>query len=59
MTRGLVIAGAALAMIYSPAFDALPAVTRGALYARMRQILANRDDREIMEILDDTRGGWR
>lgn len=46
-------------MIYSPAFDALPAVAKAALYARMRQVLVARDDREVMAILDDTRKGWR
>ena len=46
-------------MIYSPAFDALPDVAREAVYARMREILASRDDRAVMEILDDTRRGWR
>ncbi len=46
-------------MIYSPAFDALPAAARDAVSARMRQVLVNRDDREVLEILDDTRKGWR
>lgn len=46
-------------MIYSPAFDALPATVRAALYGRMREILTQRDDRAVMEILDDTRKGWR
>ncbi len=46
-------------MIYSPAFDALPAVALDAVYARMRQTLSSRDDREVMDILDDTRKGWR
>jgi hypothetical protein len=46
-------------MIYSPAFDALPVAARAAVYARMRQTLASRDDRDVMAILDDTRKGWR
>lgn len=46
-------------MIYSPAFDALPAAARAALYARMQQVLTARDDGEVMAILDDTRKGWR
>jgi len=46
-------------MIYSPAFDALPAAAKTALYARMRQVLATRADHEVMAILDDTRKGWR
>jgi hypothetical protein len=46
-------------MIYSPAFDALPAAARDAVYARMRETLLNRGDREVMDILDETREGWR
>ncbi len=46
-------------MIYSPAFDALPAAARTAVYARMLQILSSRGDHEVMAILDDTRKGWR
>jgi len=46
-------------MIYSPAFDALPAEAKAALYARMHQVLVARDDREVMAILDETRKGWR
>lgn len=46
-------------LVYSPAFDALPATARDAVYARMQQILAARGDRDVMEILDDTRQGWR
>lgn len=46
-------------MIYSPAFEALPDEIRAAVYGRMREILAGRDDRTVMEILDDTRKGWR
>jgi hypothetical protein len=46
-------------MIYSPAFDALPVVARDAVYARMRQTLSSRDDRDVIQILDDTRKGWR
>ena len=43
-------------MIYSPAFDALPAEARAALFARLRAIVTDRDTREI---LDDTKPGWR
>lgn len=46
-------------MIYSPAFDALPVAARDAFYARMRQTLTNRNDRDVLDILDDTRKGWR
>jgi hypothetical protein len=46
-------------MIYSPAFDALPAGARAAVYARMRETLMKRDDQAVMQILDDTRKGWR
>lgn len=46
-------------MIYSPAFDALPAGARAAVYARMRETLIKRNDLAVMEILDDTRKGWR
>lgn len=43
-------------MIYSPAFDALPAEARAAFYARLR---AQLKDPDTIEILDDTRAGWR
>jgi hypothetical protein len=46
-------------MVYSPAFDALPAGARAAVYARMRGTLVKRDDQAVMQILDDTRKGWR
>lgn len=46
-------------MIYSPAFDALPASARAAFYARARTVLQSRGDTAVMEILDDTRPGWR
>jgi hypothetical protein len=46
-------------MIYSPAFDALPAAVRTAVYAHMEQVLSRRSDRAVMEILDATRTGWR
>lgn len=45
-------------MIYSPAFDALPAPARTAIYARMRDVLAARGDTAVLQILDDTRPGW-
>ena len=46
-------------MIYSPAVDALPRQARAALYARMRDLLTARGDAEVLEILNDTRQGWR
>jgi len=46
-------------MIYSPAFDALPAPAKSAIYARMLQVLSTRvspaDSRAILEILRDTK----
>lgn len=46
-------------MIYSPAFDALPGAIRAAVYSRMRETLVARGDDVVMEILDETRRGWR
>jgi hypothetical protein len=46
-------------MIYSPAFDALPKEPRAALFERMREVLIARGDTAVLEILDDTRPGWR
>lgn len=46
-------------MIYSPAFDALPAATRAAFFARARTVLEARGDAAVMEILDETKPGWR
>lgn len=46
-------------MIYSPAFDALPAAARAAFYARAKTVLESRGDTAVVEILDDTRPGWR
>lgn len=46
-------------MIYSPAFDALPAAARSAFWTRARTILQSRGDTAVMEILDETRPGWR
>ena len=43
-------------MIYSPAFDALPPQARAAVLARLRDAIT---DRETIEILDDTKAGWR
>jgi hypothetical protein len=43
-------------MIYSPAFDALPADARAAVFARINLRLA---DRDTLAILDDTKPGWR
>jgi len=42
-------------MIYSPAFDALPAEARSALLARLR---ASITDTDTIAILDDTKPGW-
>jgi len=46
-------------MIDSPAFDALPAEARLAVFTRMRDELTARGDTAVMQILDDTHGGWR
>ena len=43
-------------MIYSPAFDALPPEARAAMYAGLRKTIT---DRDTIEILDETRPGWR
>jgi len=43
-------------MIYSPAFDALPAEAKTAVLARLREVIT---DRDTIEILDDTKAGWR
>jgi hypothetical protein len=43
-------------MIYSPAFDALPHEARAAVLARLREMIT---DRDTIEILDDTKAGWR
>lgn len=45
-------------MIYAPAFAALPAEARTALYGRMKEILKARGDVAVMEILDETVPGW-
>ena len=41
-------------MIYSPAFVALPPEARTALLGRMREILTQRRDTVVLEILDET-----
>ncbi len=46
-------------MIYSPAFDALPAPAKTAFFVRALRILQARGDTAVIEILDDTRPGWR
>jgi hypothetical protein len=46
-------------MIYSPAFDALPAAARTAVYRRLRDVLTARQDNAVIEILDATKPGWR
>jgi hypothetical protein len=43
-------------MIYSPAFDALPSEAKAAVLKRMRELIT---DRDTIEILDDTKAGWR
>jgi hypothetical protein len=43
-------------MVYSPAFDALPPEARAAMLARLREAIT---DRATIEILDDTKAGWR
>jgi hypothetical protein len=43
-------------MIYSPAFDALPPEAKSAMLKRMRELIT---DRDTIEILDDTKAGWR
>lgn len=43
-------------MIYSPAFDALPAEARAAVFARLRDAIT---DRDTIAILDETKKGWR
>ena len=43
-------------MIYSPAFDALPREAKAAVLTRLREQLT---DRNTIEILDDTKPGWR
>ena len=47
-------------MIYSPAFEALPAEARAAVIARMKQMLESRGDgAAVQEILGETLTGWR
>jgi hypothetical protein len=43
-------------MIDSPAFNALPAEARAAVFARLRERLI---DADTLAILDDTKAGWR
>ena len=43
-------------MIYSPAFDALPREARTAVLERLAEQIT---DRDTIEILDDTKPGWR
>jgi len=43
-------------MIYSPAFEALPTPAKTAVLARLRALIT---DRDTIEILDDTKAGWR
>ena len=47
-------------MIYSPAFDGLPAEARAAVISRMKQVLDGRADGAVVqEILGDTVTGWK
>ena len=46
-------------MILSPVFDALPGEAKSAVYARMRDVLAKRQDAVVIEMLDELRPGWR
>jgi hypothetical protein len=46
-------------MIVAPAFDALPVEAKTAVYGRMREVLTNRQDLAVMEMLDDLRPEWR
>ncbi len=46
-------------MIVSPVFDALPGEAKTAVYARMRDVLAKRQDAVVIEMLDELRPGWR
>jgi hypothetical protein len=43
-------------MIYSPAFEALPAPAKTAVLARLSEVIT---DRDTIDILDDTKAGWR
>jgi hypothetical protein len=43
-------------MVYSPAFDALPADAKRELLAALRRTIT---DRDTLAILDDTKPGWR
>jgi hypothetical protein len=45
-------------MVYSPAFDALPEPARRAVYGRMRDVLNQRGDLAVSEILSETRPEW-
>ena len=45
-------------MIHSPAFAALPAGARAALYRRMKEILKARGDGAVLEILGETVAGF-
>jgi hypothetical protein len=49
-------------MIYSPAFEAMPAEAKKSIYERMRQVMSARfsmsDRQAIVEILHDTKKDW-
>jgi hypothetical protein len=46
-------------MIYSPAFDAMPADAKKAIYSRMLQVMSERfapaDEQAVVEILRETK----
>ena len=46
-------------MIAAPAFAALPEPARAAVFARMADVLAQRNDAVVMAMLDDLHPGWR
>ena len=49
-------------MIYSPAFEAMPAEAKKSIYERMQQVMSERfsaaDRQAIGEILHDTKKDW-
>jgi hypothetical protein len=45
-------------MIYSPAFGALPAAARRAVFSRMKEVLNARQDDDVLEILEATLPDW-
>ena len=43
----------------APVFDALPGEAKTAVYTRMSEVLAKRQDAVVIEMLDQLRPGWR